>query len=372
MPAEDQKKLYYPELDGLRFFAFLLVFINHAPYLAPGPIFKALHDYGWIGVDLFLCLSAFLITRLLMEEYTNTGTINIRFFYFRRMLKIWPLYFLFIIFLIAYYSSTQDWSSTTQLRIIGLALFSDNILSATLGYNHLFSAVHLWTISYEEQFYVLIPWAIRKLVTVKNKSRSFFILFVFIILSSIRILFIYQNIPHPSIWVLPITHFEAIFGGTALGLGVFDEILKKLGSKTSLAFGILSTGLATILPNTHVTSWNLMLTYPLVGLGITFIIYSVLQNTKSKINIFLRNKEIVSLGKISYGLYVYHILCLTIANQVCLRLGISSQSTPLYPITMFVIGMAFVILFSRISYHLYEKPFLILKDRFTHIKSRPI
>lgn len=372
MPTEEQKKLYYPELDGLRFFAFLLVFINHAPYLAPSPIFRVLHDYGWIGVDLFLCLSAFLITRLLMEENTNTGTINIRFFYFRRMLKIWPLYFLFIIFLIAYQASTHDWDNTIQLRIAGLALFSDNILSAFLGYNHLFSSVHLWTISYEEQFYLLIPWAIRKLVAVKDNTRSFFIFFTFFLLSSIRILFIYQNAPHPSIWVLPITHFESILGGMALGMGVFNEVFKKLDSKSLFLLGILLTGLATRLPNTHVTSWNLMLTYPLVGVGMMLIIFSVLHDNKSKINIFLRNKKIVSLGKISYGLYVYHILCLAIANQACLQLGISSQNTTLYPITMFVIGMVFVILFSRISYQLYEKPFLILKDRFTHIKSRPI
>src|SRR4051812_10443932 len=84
-------RLYWPQLDGLRFLAALLVFFAHAPVL-PGHIFRTLNKFGWCGVDLFLVLSAFLIARLLRAEYERSEFVDVRRFYVRRMLRIWPLY----------------------------------------------------------------------------------------------------------------------------------------------------------------------------------------------------------------------------------------------------------------------------------------
>jgi peptidoglycan/LPS O-acetylase OafA/YrhL len=372
MSAEKQKRLYYPALDGLRFFAFLLVFINHAPYIAPGAVFRVLHEYGWMGVDLFLCLSAFLITKLLVEENKNTGNIDVHFFYLRRISKIWPLYFLFIGFVVIFQLTNHGWNSTTQLRLAGMALFADNILAAAFGYNHLFSSVHLWTISYEEQFYLIIPWLLKKLVAIGDKAKLILMTLALIVLSLIRIFFIYKNIAHPAIWVLPITHFESVLGGMALGLGVLDGILKKLDVKYLLLIGATAIGMVINLPNTDVTGWGLILTYPLIGIGMTLIVYAVLHEGSTKIGWIFRNRVTSFLGKISYGLYVYHILCLTIANFLLHQLGVTSQNIGTYPVSMFFTGITLVMLLAYISYYLYERPFLILKDKFTYIKSRPI
>src|SRR5262245_16629502 len=76
MRSENNSRFYYPELDGLRFIAFLLVFIHNAPSVSSSKTWTLLHDYGWIGVDLFFCLSGFLITRLLVTEYQHNGTIH--------------------------------------------------------------------------------------------------------------------------------------------------------------------------------------------------------------------------------------------------------------------------------------------------------
>src|SRR5580704_3548587 len=106
MPRE--KSFYLPELDGLRFFAFLAVFIYHSvaplPALSPetGHFFALGHAIlrsGCYGVDLFFTLSAYLITELLMRERARTGRINVAAFYIRRMFRIWPLYFAFLGFL---------------------------------------------------------------------------------------------------------------------------------------------------------------------------------------------------------------------------------------------------------------------------------
>ncbi len=88
-------RFYLPEVDGLRFFAFLLVFIHHFR-VSENVFFKYLHEFGWVGVDLFFLLSAFLLTYLLRREYSEKNNINIRFFFIRRVLRIWPLYFIYI------------------------------------------------------------------------------------------------------------------------------------------------------------------------------------------------------------------------------------------------------------------------------------
>ena len=102
-----QPRFYRPELDGLRFYAFLGVFVCHAlPNEAkfysgmhlPMPwLWAAVVRSGAAGVDLFFVLSAFLITSLLLRERQETGKISLRLFYIRRILRIWPLYFLVVV-----------------------------------------------------------------------------------------------------------------------------------------------------------------------------------------------------------------------------------------------------------------------------------
>ena len=104
--AAKQPRFYRPELDGLRFYAFLGVFVchtlpNEATFYSslhlPMPwVWAAVVRSGAAGVDLFFVLSAFLITSLLLREREETGKISLRLFYIRRILRIWPLYFLVV------------------------------------------------------------------------------------------------------------------------------------------------------------------------------------------------------------------------------------------------------------------------------------
>ncbi len=104
--AHAPRRFYQPELDGLRFYAFLGVFVFHT---LPGQaaFYRGLHlplpwlwgavaKSGGAGVDLFFALSAFLITSLLLRERGQTGEISLRQFYIRRILRIWPLYFVVV------------------------------------------------------------------------------------------------------------------------------------------------------------------------------------------------------------------------------------------------------------------------------------
>jgi peptidoglycan/LPS O-acetylase OafA/YrhL len=371
MQTEPRARFYHPELDGLRFIAFLLVFVNHAPYFTFAPVFKTIHDYGWIGVDLFLCLSAFLITRILLSEHQRCGGISVRQFYIRRILRIWPLYFLGIGLAVIFTIFGNLWNSTTMLRVAGLSTFTDNILAAFLGYNHLSYSTHLWTISYEEQFYMVIPWTMRRIVKLTKRNKLIIIGILVLLGFVIRSTFIYFQVPHPSIWVLPITHFESILGGFILGLGVFEEPSQKHRGFL-LCLGLIAVGFITFLPNYEKTSWYLMITYPLTGAGMTLIVSSIVQAKRFRPANLCKTKPVVYLGKISYGLYVYHLASLGIANEICRTAGITSERFIAYPFTMFVTGLIVTFLFSIFSYNTIERKFLMLKERFTLIPSRPI
>lgn len=362
-------KTYFPELDVLRFFAFLLVFIHHTPVISKHPLWLGLHRYGWLGVDLFLCLSAFLFTKLLYTEYQRTGTINIPYFYVRRTLRIWPLYYFFIIamMVVGYFNKYNF--ETLYLRIIGMVTFTDNFVTAySTKYNPFPYVAHLWTIAYEEQFYAIIPWALRYLFKTASHVKLLILVAVMGIGFMFRAAFIWLQIPHPAIWVLPVTHFDSILFGLFIGLGLFDSVLNKI---PWVLTGLVSLGVfAAIfhLPSVEAVTWNLMLTYPLTGLAAALLLHTVLRAGSSPVLGWLFSRPLAFLGKTSYGLYVYHFLAIQVSSKV---FSVDSSNYWQWVLAVFFLPLLLTIIISSISYLLLEKPFLRIKDRFAIVASRP-
>jgi peptidoglycan/LPS O-acetylase OafA/YrhL len=160
-PPARTERFYRPELDALRFFAFLGVFVFHAAprtmdfYNAAGyphwlsnvliPAFGA----GAYGVDLFFALSAYLITSLLLRERAATGAVDLRGFYLRRILRIWPLYLCFVAFA-AVAAKVLPWQNLPMRYVVGYSLLAGNWVYAFYGLPASF-ATPLWTLSIEEQ-----------------------------------------------------------------------------------------------------------------------------------------------------------------------------------------------------------------------------
>lgn len=364
---EIEYRLYFPEIDGLRFFSFLLVFIHHHNLLKNIPYLSAIRDYGWIGVDLFLVISAFLFTKLLVFECLANGKISFTKFYIRRVLRIWPIYYIFISITILYFYIVNGKISLKILfRIVGLFSFSDNLITAVEGYNPIFFTPHLWTISYEEQFYIFIPIIIFLAIKSKLKIQLFSLVFIFVIFNGIRFYLLTESISHPAIWVLPITHFESIILGIVIGFGGFESLTKKLPTILLLLFGILSFILITKLPKIESGSFYSSVSYSLIGACTSLIFVSVLENKILK-NIF--SKELfIFLGKRSYGLYLFHLSGISLANYTVSNLiKISSNS-----IASFFLALFYTIVLGIVSYKVIETPFLKLKRKFEMVLSRPI
>lgn len=366
-PNSSVPRFYLPELDGLRFFAFLLVFIHHTQLFSEIPYLSFLKTYGWIGVDLFFSLSGFLFTKLLIDEFEKTKTINFKKFYLRRIFRIWPIYFLFVGFSVSVYLLIGGKiDHYIALRIIGLLTFSDNLMAAFHGFDPVTFTGHLWTISYEEQFYVVIPLLIFLLVRSGSKIRLIMLISSFIILNAIRFVFISGNFSFPAIWVLPITHFESIILGIVIGFGGFDSLLKNVKPLLIGLFGILLFFSLYFIPEFDNTTYWLILGYLIVGISTSLLLFAVLKS--SFLKRILSKKIFVFFGKRSYGLYVYHLF----GNAVITYFTEYIQILPSNALVSFVCSLLFTGTIAIVSYKFIEIPFLQLKQKFEVIRSRPI
>ena len=363
-----QGAVYFPALDGLRFVAFLLVFNGHTPVLLDWVVTRTVRSYGWLGVDLFLCLSAFLFTKLLYTEHVRTGRIRIFDFYVRRALRIWPLYFVFVGAMLIWTYSTIGWSPDLGLRAVGLLTFTDNLFAVFEHYSSVRSTSHLWTISFEEQFYAVIPWLLGFLFAV-SRRRVLQLLGGFALFGAcLRALAIQLQLPHPGIWTFPLTHFDSILAGLVIGLGLFDSVLRRAPRVLLGLLGLACLVGVMLLPNVSRIGWGLMLTYPLTGVGVGLILFYVMHSERSFVSKLLASAPLRYLGKISYGLYVYHILARDLFKG---SLG-AEAGTPLWMLEMVLLPLLATLMVSAVSYEVLEKPFLRMKERFALVKSRPV
>jgi len=146
-------------LDGLRGIAILAVMLNNARYL-PG---------GFLGVDIFFVLSGFLITALLLQEWQRTGTIRLGAFYARRALRLLPaLFALLAVILLApglFYLAAPPWKDAAIA-----ALYATNWVNA-FGLRNMVILDHTWSLTVEEQFYVLWPPLVLALLALRVRRR---------------------------------------------------------------------------------------------------------------------------------------------------------------------------------------------------------
>jgi peptidoglycan/LPS O-acetylase OafA/YrhL len=378
-PPSSGKRYYRAELDSLRFFAFLGVFIFHiAPrdpqlYLAhhfhPAfliPWVCGVAGAGAFGVDLFFALSAYLITVLLLRERSARGHIDVKAFYVRRILRIWPVYFFFV----AIAALIPHWVRSQKLPwpyVAGYLLLAGNWVYAFKGIPTSM-AVPLWSISVEEQFYVCWPLLLRKMTT---RKLLWGVCGLLLAGNLVRIILISM---HASGAAVEYNTFARI---DAIGLGILAAcVLGDRTPKLSLAArgGLSITALLTWItiamygglnsPRTAAPVLGTLIGRPLVAVAATTILVSFIgavDQLKA-----LGSPTLTYLGRISYGLYVYHLAGLLIARS--LLPGEDLGESALHA----VIALAITIVVSAISYRWLESPFLRLKERFAVVKSRPV
>jgi peptidoglycan/LPS O-acetylase OafA/YrhL len=364
---------YRPELDALRFFAFFGVFLFH--FTRPADLYvqhgiprwiatsaTALIQGGVFGVDLFFVLSAYLITELLLREKNEFGTLDVRAFYMRRMLRIWPLYFFYIgLALVPVFNPNHVFNWRYALAFLLLA-GNWSIIAYGWPIHSIIGA--LWTVSIEEQFYLLWPPLVRKL----SRNHIAVAAIGMLVVSNVtRVVMIAIHGGMNSVWCNTLARLDPIAAGVLVAV-VLRGTIPSFGLGARLAMlccGIVPLALVANFWQIHQPvrlEWiPTMFGFPVVTVSCTIILLAVL-------GIAVRPpRSLLYLGKISYGLYVYHALGNVLSNKL-IPVHQSFAEFALRP----TVALGFTLVLAATSYAVLEKPFLKLKKRFAHIDSRPL
>ncbi len=364
-----------PELDGVRGLAILLVIAFHtfkrADAFTENPILhqiSAFTQIGWAGVDVFFVLSGFLITGILLKTRENPH--YFKNFYVRRILRIFPLYYLVIIALLIFLPQLDDGpGQKTQPLWPFFLLYAQNWLyifkpglSLFLGFT--------WSLAIEEQFYLLWPALVFFL-----KKRALVLTGLAIILASFLLRLVLTLAPFKIenlknfFYYGTITRFEGlIFGGLIALVFYTGGIWKERFTRWAAPVFWVSLGLFTVISVTGTPSPtsnnNLMTIYGytlLVLITGSLIVLLSTQPETSFIRRIFRNRGLLFFGKYSYAMYMFHVPIIIILMEIFWETR--RQNAQMW-LLYIVITFGLTILLSLLSWHLLEKHALKLKKYF--------
>ncbi|MBK7668007.1 MAG: acyltransferase [Sphingobacteriaceae bacterium] len=373
--------IYFRGLNGLRFFAAIAVVITHIELIKYQSGFSNIwkenmlvFELGSLGVIFFFVLSGFLITYLLMQEKAVKQTVAVKKFYIRRILRIWPMYYLVVLlgFLVLpnihfidnpYLNKLLDANFTPNFILY--LLFLPNLAFAT------FAAVpHIgqtWSIGVEEQFYLLWPLIVKHS---KNVLKALLMVIGILIVLKVIVLVLCKQIPDSSALkiikpFLAMTKMESMAIG---GIGAYylfngnEKIKWLMNNGLMISAVIVIVGLVYFTP--PIIQDAIYLVYSVLFL---VIILNVSSNPKSIFK--LENRMFKMLGNISYGIYMYHLIVIAFVFAGLNYFGMEINDSFISQLMVYSLTIIITIFVSILSYSYFEKRFLNLKHKFTIIKS---
>lgn len=359
--GDSMRRTYFPQLDGLRAISILAVLSFHTAGPILGTIFG---PNGWLGVNFFFVISGFLITNILMQEWSKSGRISFKNFYIRRLLRIAPAFY-FRMLVAGLFTISQKVPTIPALIVASLyladydlALNLKNVLGSGLEFT--------WSLAVEEKFYFLWPLTLllfnRKLTSVVIALIAFCITW--------KMWLIQQNVSWLRISGAFDTRFDCILWGCVASLiwsrpdrygGLHSLLSKPLAAPTLLGILWLIMHCAGTPMNavTHTKSSLLWLcAEPLFNVVSAALVLATMINSQSIVSRFMSTRPLVWIGKLSYSLYLWHTFALL---QILAHPELFKHLNP--------VGLEFSAItgsFScaAVSYYLVEKPFLKLKSSF--------
>ena len=400
------KKEYFKGLDSLRFFAALAVFFTHVELIKKftgfgthwidpeeritkftvfqsvmskeiDPLSPLIAYSSALGVVFFFVLSGFLITFLLLKEKEQNNSIAIKKFYLRRALRIWPLYYL--IFIIGFFILPYlDFFAVPGQDIFFQQNFWGNLLLYAFFMPNLAFSIYTtavpnigqsWSIGVEEQFYLLWPLLIRKS---KNVLKS--ILWITSIIIALKGL-ILLSAPFVKLDALVVLKkFLAMSKLECMALGglgayvLFSNKEKILRIVYRPISQITSVVILPILIYFTPTAFEDIL-HLLFSISFLVIILNVASNEKSLLR--FENSTLQYLGRISYGFYMFHVMCIVFTIHFLDKyIGLDNDISTLQHMLLYGISFLLTVAVSSLSYHIFEKAFIRLKDKYAQPQPR--
>lgn len=354
------KSKVLPNLQPIRGFLALCVVLFHVPeisksvdlpYFSDWPIFHKGEEAVWV----FFTLSGFLIIGQLFKEI-KSGNVEIKKFYIRRILRIYPVYYVVLIFGFAYYSYLLpmfgvDYEVKYSLWE-GLAWcigFLPNVFKVLYGPGAILLV--LWSIGIEEQFYLMVA----PLAKISSSKTFRYGLFVFTIIS-FTLFFL------PGFDFLRKYHFIYFYMS-------FGGLLSVLNQGNRISFLIIKNDILRLL------FYSIFILYFFTNLFnfnsdvlihlFSFVYFGLfLLNISSEEKFIIENKVLNYLGTVSYGIYMYHMIAINFVLFAVIKLSPKMEEAWLISF-IYILSISITILISHLSFYYFEKPFLRLKKRFS-------
>jgi peptidoglycan/LPS O-acetylase OafA/YrhL len=357
--ARRERLGYRPALDGLRAVAILSVMAGHTwGWLLPG---------GFVGVDIFFVLSGFLITTLLLEERERTGRISLRLFYARRALRLLPALGALVVAVVVWILVT----SPTPLRaatIHGLPAVVLYVANLVWGLWHINLGLfgHTWSLSLEEQFYVMWPAALLALLSFRRGARSILALCVVAIVGAmlLRWEISRRNMTEDGLRRLTNLRIDVLLVGCALALAAARGWLAKVPRWLAQVATVVSLGVlvfyAALIPRGFNDPRFYRGGFTLVALATAVLIARIVHIPSRPLLYVLSLPAMVWIGRISYALYLWHTPIRDVVNG-------SVGGSPYRALVVWPLAFGAAIA----SYFLVERPALRFKDRFVPRDHRP-
>jgi len=361
-------KVFFPNLDGLRFLAFFAVFLAHSFYsenetvisTTTHQLVKEINIFGIYGVNFFFVLSGFLITYLLIAEEKNFGKIHIPSFYVRRILRIWPLYYAIVFVGFVLFPIGK--------QLIGESLeLEGSVWPYIFFINNYFKAPEtailgvLWSIAIEEQFYLFWPLLIG---TVFKNSR----MFLFFLVITVSFLWRLSGNGGYADTISCISDMAVGGLGAYLAFHKYPVVqkLEKIPKRWILAFYILGFAIFFSKGFWSVTEYVRALQRLIFSL---FFLFVILEQNYASHSVFKMSNFpfLTKWGKYTYGLYMLHFPVIYLTGKI-VRAIVGDHSLFHVLITETMAALLVSMVASYISFHFYEKHFLKVKEKFSFIK----
>lgn len=358
---------YIKAIDGLRAIAVIGVMASHF----------GIYRSGWLGVQLFFVISGYLIISILLKEKASVNPVSylLKRFYYRRSLRIFPLYYfyLFILLLVYkfYYNNLDD--ILDKLPYLSSYTYNLTRLNADFHYSNLVN--HLWSLCVEEQFYLVFPFIVF-FFNVKNLKYIFLIL-IFLTPFLRYLTYIYAKNKGlddfgagDATYIFTSSHLDAFVTGGVLTLFNVDKLIKASWAFIGCAlvffvFGFVNSyllnenyfvhlGFGIIGVKNYQHIWSYTVANFFFASVILLLISKQTSRIKNAITYILSTKAFIAVGRVSYGMYIYHWLILFIYFRYV--------KLPL--IFGFILYSLIVYVVSVCSFNLFELKFINLKDRY--------
>lgn len=388
MPRPTAELAYYPSLDGVRGIAILLVLLHNTDEMTGhdsvlGRVVDVMMDRGWIGVQLFFVLSGFLITGALLESRAAPN--YYRAFFGRRTLRIFPLYYSVLFALLVLLPLLTGFEPDPHARTsdkLWLWLYLSN-WAQPLGY-HVNGFAHFWSLAVEEQFYLIWPFVVRH-CDAARLLRTCAGMFLLALIARIAL-----RVTHADpemIYEFTICRMDSLATGAAVAAlvrlpGVHARLRIEFPRLVAIALMLVAAGGAATHFYARSSFAGQTLGYALLSLVLAVLVLAgYLRDTRSAVDMNpdsgtatvaagswwpLRHPALRLLGKYSYGIYIFHRLCIVFYGEPLLR-ELYGDEVPLSLGRQIVYSLAVSatsVVAAVASYHLLERPFLRLKRLF--------